>query len=125
MPNGDTSSKQDLEGLLAINAGEYKDMYQSAIMELLVNHIRSRDGLGSVIIIHHIESLPAQVLSEIAQVVNGKSSTLSYGTFDDKLVEASCNGTVFIMTSRQWGTNSLFHHIELYNRRGCIEIESH
>ena len=113
--NGDTSSKQDLEGLLVINAVDYEDLFQSAIMELLVNHIHSRDGLGSVIIIHHIESLPAQVIHEIAQVVNGESSTLSYGTSDDKLVETSCNGTVFIMTSRQWGTNSLFQHIEQYN----------
>ena len=106
----------DLEGLLIINAVDYEDtLFQSVIMELLVNHIRSRDGLGSVIIIHHIESLPAQVIHEIAQVVNGKSSTLSYGTSDDKLVETSCNGTVFIMTSRQWGTFSVFQHIEQYN----------
>ena len=111
--NGDID--QELEGLLVINAGEYEDLFQSAIMELLVNHIHSRDGLGSVIIIHHIESLPAQVIHEIVQVVNGESSTLSYGTSDDKLVETSCNGTVFIITSMQWGTNSLFQHIEQYN----------
>ena len=82
-----------------------------SMKEMIVDHIRSRGGLGSVIIIHHIESMPVPFVTEISQVISGKFHSLSYQT-PENLVEASCNGTVFVMTSRQWGTKSIFQTIQ-------------
>ena len=78
-----------------------------SMKEKVVDHIHSRGGLGSVIIIHHIESMPVPFVTEISHVIQGKYHSLSYQT-PENLVEASCNGTVFVMTSRQWGTKSIF-----------------
>ena len=82
-----------------------------SMTEMIVDHIHSRGGLGSVIIIHHIESMPVSFVTEISHVISGKYHSLSYQT-PENLVEASCNGTVFVMTSRQWGTKSIFQTIQ-------------
>ena len=82
-----------------------------SMTEMIVDHIHSRGGLGSVIIIHHIESMPVSFVTEISHVISGKYHSLSY-QIPEILVEASCNGTVFVMTSRQWGTKSIFQTIQ-------------
>jgi hypothetical protein len=82
-----------------------------SMKELIVNHIHGRERLGSVIIIHQIESMPVSVVTDIAHVLSGKHHSLSYQT-SENLIEASCNGTVFLMTSRQWGTKSIFQVIK-------------
>ena len=94
---------------ILVEAGDLER--SQSITEKIVNHLNSRDGLGSVIIIHHIESMPMQTISEILDVLSGKHHSLSYQASIDA-VEASCNGTVFVMTSRQFGTNSIFQVIK-------------
>ncbi|KAL3768593.1 hypothetical protein ACHAW5_001890 [Stephanodiscus triporus] len=94
-----------------------------SMKELIVNHIHRREGLGSVIIIHHIESMPVSVVTDIAHVLSGKHHSLSYQT-PDNLIEASCNGTVFLMTSRQWGTKSIFQVIKQNGRSNRLSRES-
>ncbi|KAL7531591.1 hypothetical protein ACHAXR_006316 [Thalassiosira sp. AJA248-18] len=103
------------EGVLEIIAGDFDGYGNNREMhpakELIVNHILRRNGLGSVIIIHHIELLPISILSEISQILSGKSDKLSHQS-SENLVEASCNGAVFVITSKQWGSKSIFQHIQ-------------
>ena len=89
----------------------YEERTQS-MKESIVNHIQRREGLGSVVILHHIELMPPTIVSEISQVLNGKSHSLIFQSLDnEQLVEANCNGTVFIMTSKAWGTTSIIRHV--------------
>jgi hypothetical protein len=91
--------------------------------KLIVDHIRSREGLGSVIIIHHIESIPGPLVADISHIIRGKYHSLSYQT-PNNLVEASCNGTVFIVTSRRWGTSSIFQIIKQNGGLSRLRSES-
>jgi len=110
---GSVDDDQDspLTGVLQVNGSSFD--YQS-IMELIVFHIHSRTNLGSVVIIQHVEEMDKRALLEVLEVLSGISSTLSYkmktNGGDDKVIETSCNGTVFIMTSR-WGTESIYQHL--------------
>ena len=113
LPAGnDDDQDSPLTGVLQVNGGSFN--YQS-IMELIVFHIYSRTNLGSVVIIQHVEEMDKRALLDILEVLNGISSTLSYkmksDNGDDKVIETSCNGTVFILTSRVWGVNSIYQHL--------------
>ena len=125
-PRSAGSDDQDspLAGVLQVNGSSFN--YQS-IMELIVFHIHSRTNLGSVVIIQHVEEMDKQVF-EILKVLSGSSSTLSYKmktNGDDKVIETSCNGTVFVMTSRLWGVNSIYQHLQLnIGRKGGLNKES-
>ncbi len=83
----------------------------SQLRRRIVEHIRYRESLGSVIIIQHVEHFPVSLLSDIFRVLSGKSYTLSYNA-SGGAVEASCNGTLFLFTSKQWGTRSIFREIQ-------------
>ena len=79
----------------------------------ITEHIQLRKGLGSVIIIHHIEELgDDDLLFDIINVLNGKSKSipLTNGNLDDK--NASCDGSVFLLTSEEWGTKRIFQMIQ-------------
>jgi len=83
----------------------------------IIQHIQHRKGLGSVIIIHHIEQLHDNgLLSDIVKVLNGNANTIPYSNDDDdvdeKNQEVSCNGTIFLLTSEQWGTKRMFQMIQ-------------
>lgn len=91
--------------------------------QLIVDHIRSREGLGSVIIVHHIETIPGPLLADIAHIIRGKYHSISYQT-SNNLVDASCRGTVFIMTSRRWGTSSIFQIIKQNGGLSRLRSES-
>jgi len=112
LPAGNDDQDSPLTGVLQVNAASFD--YQS-IMELIVFHIHSRTNLGSVVIIQHVEEMDKRALLDILEVLNGISSTLSYkmktNGDDDKVVETSCNGTVFIMTSKLWGIESIYQHL--------------
>eukprot|EP00984_Skeletonema_dohrnii_P017992 scaffold8307_cov75-Skeletonema_dohrnii-CCMP3373.AAC.2 len=79
----------------------------------IIEHIQRRKGLGSVIIIHHIEHLHDKgLLSDIVKVLNGNANTIPYAYDDnddeEKMNEVvSCDGTVFLRTSEQWGTKRM------------------
>eukprot|EP00581_Thalassiosira_minuscula_P018014 CAMPEP_0183732182 /NCGR_PEP_ID=MMETSP0737-20130205/37722_1 /TAXON_ID=385413 /ORGANISM="Thalassiosira miniscula, Strain CCMP1093" /LENGTH=742 /DNA_ID=CAMNT_0025965111 /DNA_START=1 /DNA_END=2226 /DNA_ORIENTATION=+ len=112
--DGSTATEQQLEGVLEVigsyyNPNDGEEVHP--IKETIVNHIRSREGLGAVVIIHHIELIPSSILSDISRVLDGKTDVLSYSR-SEEVVEASCNGTVFVITSKQWGTKSIFRHIQ-------------
>ena len=78
----------------------------------IIEHIQRRKGLGSVIIIHHIEHLGDDgLLSDIFKVLNGHTNTLPY-VHDDNDEAASCDGTVFLLTTEQWGTKRIFQMIQ-------------
>ena len=121
--DGKASSEQhdNIDGVLEVGMSEQDDDNDNdpirheerthSMKERIVNHIQRREGLGSVAILHHIESTPPMVVSEFSQVLNGKSHSLSFQSLDNELVEANCNGTVFIMTSNVWGTNSIIQHL--------------
>lgn len=137
-PNWSELLKKELEGLLEVSPADYSGSIegQGQLSEMIINHINSREGLGSAIIIHHIETAPMSTLSEIANVISGKSDTLTHHIAPDKQIKASCNGTVFILTSKQWGTKSIFRNIQQNNglkglRRDSLissiswEVDSH
>ena len=120
----DSSRIHELEGVLEIVAEDYvhhqihgSNDYDNnlrnvhPVKELIINHILQRHGFGSVVILHHIELLPKSLLSDIANVLSRKSDTLSYET-PKKEAHASCEGTVFVFTSTQWGTKSIFQNIQ-------------
>jgi len=119
--SGDDDQDSPLTGVLQVNAASFD--YQS-IMELIVHHIHSRINLGSVVIIQHVEEMDKRALLDILEVLNGISSTLSYKMSDDKVVETSCNGTVFIMTSRLWGVKSIYQHLQQTVGRKGVQKES-
>lgn len=89
---------------------EYDDAY--SIKEMIVNHIIQRQHEGSVVILHHIEALPLELLSELSLVINGKTRHLSYTNLSDVELSASTDGTVFIFTTKQWGTKNIFDEIQ-------------
>ena len=113
VPSGIGNPVQEPDGVLEVIAGDYNhDGHEAqSVKELIVDHIHGRAGLGSVVIIHHIELLPTSILSDISRVLSRKTNTLSYQT-PEKLVETPCDGTVFVLTSTQWGTKSIFQHIQ-------------
>jgi len=84
----------------------------------IIEHIQQRKGLGSVIIIHHIEHLHDKgLLSDIVKVLNGDVDTIPYADDDnddeEKMNEVvSCDGTVFLLTSEQWGTKRMLQVIQ-------------
>jgi hypothetical protein len=81
----------------------------------IIQHIQRRKGLGSVIIIHHIEQLDDNgLLSDIIKVLNGNTNTIPYSNDvnDGKNQEVSCDGTIFLLTSEQWGTKRIFQMIQ-------------
>jgi len=114
-----------LDGVLEILAEDYahlanndiidqgdEDERSSRVRRRIVEHIRIRESLGSVIIIQHIENFPISLLSDITKVLSGKSYTLSYNT-SEGTVEATCNGVLFLFTSRKWGSRSIFRQIQM------------
>lgn len=115
----DVSRQDIIDGVLEVVMSRYdtgESFHQEervqSLKELIVNHVHLREGLGSVVILHHIESMPPSIVSDIIQVLNGKAHAITYISLDNELVEANCNGTVFVMTSKVWGTNSIFRHLE-------------
>ena len=111
--SSDSGTRPNLEGVLEIMAGDDdgNGSEEPPAKRWIVDHLRSRGGLGgSVVIIHHVESLPRSVLMDISQVLSGNTDTLSYRT-PDSLVSATCNGTVFVLTSH-WGSQSVFQHTQ-------------
>ena len=104
-------------GVLELNIQEYEtgigngDNTQS-VKKTIVNHIIQRLHQGSVIIFHHIEAFPPALLSELSQVITQKSQHLSYTRQDGSEQTVSTNGTVFVFTSKQWGTKNIFEEIQ-------------
>lgn len=78
---------------------------------------KCRKGLGSVIVIHHIERLDDDgLLSDIFKVLNGNANTIPYAEMnhgnDEKMDGVvSCDGTVFLLTTELWGTKRIFQMI--------------
>ncbi|KAL7446042.1 hypothetical protein ACHAXH_009654, partial [Discostella pseudostelligera] len=113
-----SSNHQDeLDGVLEVGMSESDNNHPileraQSIKELIVNHIHRREGLGSVVILRHVESMHTSIVTEILQILHGTSHSLHYQTSDNELVEANCNGTVFVMTSKVWGTNGILRHLE-------------
>ena len=113
--------EEELDGLLEVIAREdgAQQRQQHSVKDQIVNHLLRRKGFGSVIILHHIERLlPRDILPELSLVLSGKSDTLTYFTpssegDNNALVkkEVSCNGTVFLLTSKQWGSETILRHI--------------
>lgn len=114
-----------LDGVLEILAEDYahlsandiidrgdEDERSSRLRRQIVEHIRIRESVGSVIIIQHIEDFPIPLLSDISKVLSGKSNTLSYNT-SEGTVKATCNGALFLFTSRKWGSRSIFRQIQM------------
>ncbi|KAL3793221.1 hypothetical protein HJC23_000763 [Cyclotella cryptica] len=115
------SIQEQPNGILEIMAEEYviqknNDSTHSSkdhpIKEMIVNHIIQRQHTGSVIITHHMEVLPLSLLTELSSIINGKSQYVSYTTPNGDEVSACTNGTVFVFTSKQWGTKSIFEEIQ-------------
>eukprot|EP00970_Alexandrium_tamarense_P002793 scaffold390_cov191-Alexandrium_tamarense.AAC.8 len=113
--------RERMEGFIELNAKDYADsgsdddtelQHVHPIKKMVVDHIRERDGLGSIVLIRHVDLLPVSFLSELAIVLSGKSHTLSYIT-DNESIEVSCNGTVFVFTSKLWGSKSIFNQIQM------------
>jgi len=77
----------------------------------IVDHMKVHEGLGSVVIVHHIEHLPDSIFEVLSEVMSGKSNNLSYDSFGEK-VEAVCDGTLFIFTSKRLGTRRMMQEIQ-------------
>mmetsp|Transcript_24561 Transcript_24561/g.47554 ORF Transcript_24561/g.47554 Transcript_24561/m.47554 type:complete len:463 (+) Transcript_24561:367-1755(+) len=77
----------------------------------IVDHVKVHEGLGSVVIVHHIEHLPDSIFEVLSEVMSGKSNNLSYDSFGEK-VEAVCDGTLFIFTSKRLGTRRMMQEIQ-------------
>ena len=107
-------SYQKLSGVLQLTAEEYatNDYDGDYIKQKIINHIFQRQNQGSVVILHLIEMLPLAFLTELFHVVNGKSHHVSYTNSDGSKVSVSTNGTVFVFTSKQWGTKYIFEEIQ-------------
>jgi hypothetical protein len=103
-------------GVLEIIAEDYASNPQEhnvdPIKEKIVNHIFQRQHLGSVVIIHHIEAVRLSLLSDVSNAIAGKSDHLSLTNPNGSEVSATTNGTVFIFTSKQWGTKAIFEEIQ-------------
>ncbi|KAL7462673.1 hypothetical protein ACHAXS_003046 [Conticribra weissflogii] len=56
------------------------------------------------------------LFTDIAKVLSGESNTLSYISSKGFQIEANCNGTLFLFTSR-WGSKSIFGQLE---KNGCV-----
>lgn len=113
-----------MSGVLEIlgDAGEIQSSHY--ILETIVNHINGHEEVGSVIIIPHIESMPIQIIRDVSYVLSGKYHSLSYQTRECKFVEASCNGSVFILTSRLFGVKTIFQIINENNGLHRLSSES-
>ncbi len=98
----------DRDGLDRRNGG--LDGLHSA-KKKIVDHIQIREGLGSVVIVHHMEHLTNSLLEEFSEVLSGKSNNLSYDSSDGK-VEAACDGVLFIFTSKRVGTRRIMQEIQ-------------
>ena len=117
---GQQRTPQNISGVLEILGEDNtftqlleKDVHDddNAAKASIINHLIQRQQQGSVIVLHHIEAFPPELLSELSQVINGKSQHLSYTNSDGTEISASTNGTIFIFTSKQWGTKSIFQEI--------------
>jgi hypothetical protein len=100
-------------GALEINVDtrDNIDRLQSSITETIVNYMHQREGVGSVIIIHHIEAMSIPIMTDIANVLSGNHNTISYQASNGTTILTSCNGTLFVLTS-QIGTRSILQSIE-------------
>lgn len=81
---------------------------------MMIDHLKKREGFGSAIILHHIEHLPISLLSDISEVLSGKTNILSYTSRDGEVVEAVCDGTLFLFTSKDWGTRSILREVQIH-----------
>ena len=114
----DKSSPGSITGVLEINMDEYGisngngEFVTHSAKTRIVNHLIQRLHQGSVIIFHHIEAFPLALLSELSQVIMQKSHSMSYTMQDGSERVVSTNGTVFIFTSKQWGTKNIFEEIQ-------------
>jgi hypothetical protein len=115
--NRDVQFHEDmLNGVLEIIAEDYASNSQEhnfdPIKEKIVNHIFQRQHLGSVVIIHHIEAVPLSLLSDVSNAITGRSDHISFTNPNGSEVSATTNGTVFVFTSKQWGTKAVFEEIQ-------------
>jgi hypothetical protein len=102
--------------------GIHDDSTTAKTRRSIIQHLQRRKGLGSVIIIHHIENLDDSLLSDIVHVLNGDANTIPNCADDDGKIdydkiddELSSDGTVFLLTSEQWGTKRIFQMIQRNN----------
>lgn len=75
--------------------------------KMIVEHQIRRKGLGSVIIIKHIDRLPIEELDSFSEAMKVKSGTSSYFSPDAGRVSTNTDGTLFLFTSKTWGVNSI------------------
>ncbi len=75
--------------------------------KMIVEHQKRRKGLGSVVIMKHIDRLPIDVLDDFSAIMSGKSRTLSYYSPHEGKVSANTDGTLFLFTSKTWGARSI------------------
>jgi hypothetical protein len=94
-----------------VNTRDNIDRLQSSVTETIVNFMHQREGIGSVIIIHHIEAMPIPIMADIANLLSGNHNTISYQASNGTTISTSCNGTLFVLTS-QIGARSILQSIE-------------
>ncbi len=115
--NGNIRAKPILEIIAGDNMAEVEGRGEMSKRGSIIQHIHRRKGLGSVIIIHHIERLGDDgLLSDIVKVLNGNANTIPYAEMnhgnDEKMDEVvCCDGTVFLLTTEIWGTKRIFQMI--------------
>jgi hypothetical protein len=115
------TTPHELNVVLEIEATEYANNHNDEsndqdsahrIKKSIIKHILEREHQGSVIILHHIEDIPLTLLSELSHVINGKFQELSYTNHVGSEISASTDGTIFVFTSKQWGTKNIFEEIQ-------------
>ncbi len=106
------------DGVLEIDFEEYIHSSDEIIKEKVVDHIfqRGLGGLGAVVVFKHMNHSRPSLFTDIAKVLSGESNTLSYISSKGFQIEANCNGTLFLFTSR-WGSKSIFGQLE---KNGCV-----